>query len=470
MHKESVNRSVGSFGKKEVTATVTRPRAKNCHHHLLVLFFAAIFLIFPIFFGNSYCKGVLLFFGVACAFTLAVRMCLFLVGIFLHKPGNYKAYDFDDGAREWPIYTILLPLYKEKKETIANLLFSMKNLSYPPHRIDLKVLVHEGDGETIDAVNSLKNSHIPFETIEVPRGDVRSKPNTCNFGLKRAKGKYLTIYDAEDMPEKYQLKKAVRAFESLPKEYVSVQAALNYYNSKENFLTKCFSVEYSMWYDFTLRTISKLKLFFPLGGNSNHFKTKILRNLGGWDAYNVTEDADLGVVIGRNEYKMAFLESITEEEAPTTLKAWIKQRVRWMKGFMLTFCGHFANPLKLYENLGLGNFIIFLVFVLFSFLSFLSVPFLYALVLMLYLCGDGSWHSFLFNNWMAVSSVLIVGIYWIVIAKNKVKGIFWNSFLFPFYWIFHSAASLIALLEITTKPFYWDKTEHGLSKFIKNHR
>ncbi|MDR1233495.1 MAG: glycosyltransferase [Puniceicoccales bacterium] len=390
------------------------------------------------------------------------------MGIFLHKPSNYKAYNFDDEQREWPLYTVLLPLYKEKKETIANLLSSMENLSYPKSKIDLKVLVHEGDEETIAAVNFLKNMHMPFEIIEVPRGDVRSKPNSCNFGLAKAKGRYLTIYDAEDMPEKYQLKKAVRAFETLPGEYVSLQASLNFYNRRENFLTKCFAVEYSMWYDFTLRAISKLKLFFPLGGNSNHFKTKFLKEWHGWDAYNVTEDADLGVVIGRGGYKMAFLESITEEEAPTTLKAWIKQRTRWMKGFMLTFCGHFASPRELCKNLGFGNFTIFFVFVFFSFLSFLSLPFLCVLALALYLRGDNSCHDFLFSGRLAVPFALLTVTYWIIAIRNRFQGLFLTSFLFPFYWIFHPIASFLAFLELISRPFYWDKTEHGLSNFVKN--
>jgi cellulose synthase/poly-beta-1,6-N-acetylglucosamine synthase-like glycosyltransferase len=398
---------------------------------------------------------------------MAVRMFLFSIGIFLHRPTKYKRYDFDDGDRVWPMYSILLPLYREKRETIENLLSSVKNLDYPKEKMDLKVLVHEGDMETIDAVNSLKDTYIHFEIIEVPKGDVRSKPNTCNFGLAQAAGKYLTIYDAEDVPEKYQLKKAVRTFESLPAEYVSLQAALNYFNRKENFLTKCFSVEYSMWYDFTIRAISKLQLFFPLGGNSNHFKTKFLKEIGGWDAYNVTEDADLGVVIGRNGFKVAFLESITEEEAPMSFKAWIKQRTRWMKGFMMTFCVHIAKPYKLYRDLGRKNFIIFFVFVFFSFLSFLLVPFLGVLVFALYLYGDTSWQTFMLNNWMVVSSLLTIGIYWIVIAKNKTKEMFSTSFLFPINWILHSIASALALMELIAKPFYWDKTEHGLSKFAK---
>jgi cellulose synthase/poly-beta-1,6-N-acetylglucosamine synthase-like glycosyltransferase len=394
-------------------------------------------------------------------------MVLFLIGAFLHNHNRHKRYNFTDGAREWPLYTILLPMYKEKKETIENLLAAVENLSYPAEKMDLKVLLHEGDNETIEAVNSLGKVHVPFETIEVPIGDVRSKPNTCNFGLKEARGKYLTIYDAEDIPEKYQLKKAVRMFESLPEDYVSLQAALNYYNVRENFITKCFSVEYSMWYDFAVRGIDKLKLFFPLGGNSNHFKTDKLRELGGWDAYNVTEVADLGVVVARNGYKIAFLESITEEEAPMTLRAWIKQRTRWMKGFMLTFCGHFLNPWKLYKNLGFANFVIFFVFVFFSFFSFLSAPFVVTFIFTLFLGGDSEWRKYLFDGWVIISSMLVFCIYWLVILKNKVKGISMTSFLFPFYWILHSAASLMALVEIMTKPFYWDKTEHGISKFIK---
>jgi cellulose synthase/poly-beta-1,6-N-acetylglucosamine synthase-like glycosyltransferase len=134
--------------------------------------------------------------------------------------------------------------------------------------MDPKVLMQEGDGEIIDGVISLKDTHIPFEIIEVPRGDVKSTPNTCNFVLKWANGIDLTIFDGQDMPEKHQLKKVVRVFQSLPKEYASVQAEFNCYNHRENFLTKCFSVEYSMRGDVTLRFVTQLKSFFLLGGST----------------------------------------------------------------------------------------------------------------------------------------------------------------------------------------------------------
>ena len=160
------------------------------------------------------------------------------------------------------------------------------------------------------------------------------------------KGKYLVIFDAEDRPEKYQLKKALKKFNELDEKYICLQASLNFYNKYDNFITYCFSMEYSMWFDFTIRTITKYGTFFPLGGTSNHFKVKELFEIGKWDGYNMTEDAELGVRIAKAGYKIAYLNSITSEECPKTIYAWIKQRTRWIKGFMQTFCEHlfFKKP------------------------------------------------------------------------------------------------------------------------------
>jgi hypothetical protein len=258
--------SVGN-GKRECSyiqcsseAAQQRPKANKCHYRLMAMPIICIFVVFPAIFGSSYSEVLLWSFNLLHGIAFAVRMFLFLVDGYLYKRKEYREYKYVEDGRNWPIYTVLLSLYKEKYSVISTLLSSIKNISYPVEKIDLKVLMHEGDGETIEAVNSLKNM-CNFEIIEIPRGDVRSKPNTCNFGLEKAKGKYLTIYDAEDVPDKFQLKKAIWKFESLLENYASLQAAVNYYNARENFLIRCFSVEYSMWSDFTLKAIRKFILF-----------------------------------------------------------------------------------------------------------------------------------------------------------------------------------------------------------------
>jgi cellulose synthase/poly-beta-1,6-N-acetylglucosamine synthase-like glycosyltransferase len=435
----------------------------------------ALFLLLPVLLGNAYMSVAARVFRIACLCTFSVKLFLFLGGAIHYRRGNYLRPVDAIPDEDLPIYTVLCPLYREKRETVEQLLRSMRALDYPADRLDLKLIVESDDTATNGAVRDLHAIHGGFEIVEIPSKKLKTKPNACNHGFRTARGEYLTIYDAEDRPAPDQLKKAVRAFAALPRDYVCLQAALNYYNAGENWLTRCFSVEYSMWYDFAIRSLHRLKLFFPLGGNSNHFRTEKLREYGAWDALNVTEDADIGVVIARSGGRIGYLESITYEESPITLRAWMHQRVRWMKGFMQTFCGHAAHPIRLCRDLGPGNLVIFLVFVLASFLYFLAFPFIVAMAFLgpritavVHSVGLGDPAHYVapnFFGWdLLVCCFLAYGVFWIAVAKNRMKGMFSTSLIFTFYWLLHSVGSVLALVQLIRSPFVWNKTEHGLSR------
>jgi cellulose synthase/poly-beta-1,6-N-acetylglucosamine synthase-like glycosyltransferase len=191
-----------------------------------------------------------------------------------------------------------------------------------------------------------------FEPVVIPEADITTKPRACNYGLLRAKGKYCVIYDAEDNPGKNQLKKAAITFSNAPEDIACLQSKLNFYNAKENVLSKWFSIEYSYWYDYYLPGLDKTDAPIPLGGTSNHFRTNQLRELGGWDPYNVTEDTDLGVRLSRRNLKTQMLDSYTYEEATIKVPHWIRQRSRWYKGHVQTFLVHMRHPKKLLQDLG----------------------------------------------------------------------------------------------------------------------
>ena len=72
-----------------------------------------------------------------------------------------------------------------------------------------------------------------FEPAVIPKADITTKPRACNYGLLRAKGKYCVIYDADDNPDKDQLKKAAIAFSRSRQEIACLQSKLNFYNAKE---------------------------------------------------------------------------------------------------------------------------------------------------------------------------------------------------------------------------------------------
>lgn len=221
---------------------------------------------------------------------------------------------------------------------VKNLINSIKNIDYPQNKLDVIVLFEDYDEKTLEIAKSLS----PLESWRffiVPNGTPITKPKACNYGLYFSRGKYLVIYDAEDMPETYQLKKALAAFNDSPGEYSCFKASLNYYNKNENFLTKMFTLEYTYWFDYLLNGLHLLRMPIPLGETSNHFKAEELKKISEWDPFNVTEDADLGIRFSAEKKRVGVIESTTFEEANCRLVNWRKQHSRWIKGYIQTFPG-----------------------------------------------------------------------------------------------------------------------------------
>jgi len=370
---------------------------------------------------------------------------------------------------ELPIYTILLPVYKEDK-LIKKLIWNLQSLDYPREKLDIKLLIEEDDDKTLNAVRNLDFPAI-FEVIVVPYHMPKTKPKACNYGLHFAHGKYLTIYDAEDIPDTDQLKKVVTMFNKLPSNYICIQSALNYYNRNENFLTRMFTLEYSYWFDYMLPGLDTLDIPIPLGGTSNHFKLQHLVELGAWDPFNVTEDADLGVRAYAKGYKIAIVNSTTYEEANNEPFNWIRQRSRWIKGYMQTYLVHMRNPVALWKKVGWKGFLGFNFFIGATPLTFLVYPFLLG-IFICYLVFDLSNIRTLFPDWvlfmsifnLMVGNILMIYINMIAVFKRRYYELILFSIANPVYWLMHSIAAFKGLYQLIVKPFYWEKTNHGLSK------
>lgn len=368
-----------------------------------------------------------------------------------------------------PVYTILLPVYKEDK-LIRKLIWNLRSLDYPRGKLDVKLLIEEDDDKTLNAVRNL-DFPANFETIVVPFHMPKTKPKACNYGLFFCKGIYLTIYDAEDVPDSDQLKKVVSLFRKLPKDYVVLQGALNYFNKNENLLTKMFTLEYSYWFDYMLPGLQSLDVPIPLGGTSNHFKLDKLRELGGWDPFNVTEDADLGVRVFEKRYKVGVVNSTTLEEANNEPFNWIRQRSRWIKGYMQTSLVHMRNPIKLVNKIGWRGFFGFNFFVGFTPITFLLYPILLGFYI-IYLIFDLQTVRVLFPDWVLYISIfnfvagntLMIYVNMLAVFKRRFYELILFALVNPFYWLMHSIAAYKGLWQLIYKPFYWEKTNHGLTK------
>jgi glycosyltransferase XagB len=233
---------------------------------------------------------------------------------------------------ELPRYTVLVPLYREAN-VLAPLVSHLSRLDYPDDRLEILLLCEADDGETIAAVElAVLPDH--FRLVVCPDGTPRTKPRACNFGLEQATGELCVIYDAEDRPEHDQLRRAAETFRVAPDEVACLQAPLDYHNHDHNWLTRFFTVEYNFWFDLLLPGLVRLGFPVPLGGTSNHLRVAELRALGGWDPYNVTEDADLGLRLAAGGDRTRMLASVTYEEACSRLRPWLRQRTRWQKGYI----------------------------------------------------------------------------------------------------------------------------------------
>jgi len=370
---------------------------------------------------------------------------------------------------ELPIYTIHLPVYKEDK-LIKKLIWNLQSLDYPREQLDIKLIIEEDDDKTLNAVRDLDFPAI-FEVIVVPFHMPKTKPKACNYGLHFSRGKYLTIYDAEDIPDTDQLKKVVALFNKLPSNYICVQSALNYFNRGENFLTRMFTLEYSYWFDYMLPGLDTLDIPIPLGGTSNHFKMANLIELGAWDPFNVTEDADLGLRAYSKGYKVAIVNSTTYEEANNDFFNWIRQRSRWIKGYMQTYLVHMRNPVKLWKKVGWKGFLGFNFFVGATPITFLVYPILLS-VFIAYVAFDLQTIRMLFPDWvlfmsifnLMVGNILMIYVNMMAVFKRRYYELILFAIANPIYWLMHSVSAYKGLWQLIVNPFYWEKTNHGLSK------
>jgi len=371
-----------------------------------------------------------------------------------------------------PRYTVLVPVFREAN-IVAQLVKNLGSIDWPTGRLEVFVLIEESDHETRDAFDaSSPPDH--FQVITVPAGHPQTKPRACNVGLFFARGDYLVIFDAEDTPEPDQLKKAYISFQRGGDKTVCVQAALNYFNANENVLTRMFSLEYGYWFDYMLSGLDSLDLPIPLGGTSNHFRTDALRSLGGWDPYNVTEDADLGIRASALGYRVGVVNSATMEEANKSIPNFIRQRSRWIKGYMQTTLVHARRPAALLGEIGFWRFCSFVLLIAGTPATFLGVlPFYILTVLSLVLPTDfvGQFFPFwllwvCFLNFIIGSSIMVYLSMMGPFKRGSFSLVPW-ALLNPLYWVLHSIASYKALWQLITKPHYWEKTEHGLT--TQNH-
>jgi glycosyltransferase XagB len=366
-----------------------------------------------------------------------------------------------------PAYSVLVPLFREAA-VLPDLVEALLRLDYPAGKLEVLLVLEAADIETHASLMTFK---LPghFRIVIVPDSKPRTKPKALNYALGLSHGDYIVVYDAEDRPEPDQLRAALAKFRGAPEPLACVQARLNIYNADENWFTRQFAIEYSALFDAILPMLATYRLPIPLGGTSNHFPRSVLEHLGGWDPYNVTEDADLGIRIARLGWQTEMINSTTWEEAPARFRDWLPQRTRWFKGWMQTYLVHTRTPITLGRDLGFKRALGLHVYIAGLILSSLAHPVMYLLLIAHWLSGQafappaGSinaavwWASWASLGIGYLSSVLVA----IIAVRKRHPNLVRAALWMPVYWLLISVAAYRALWQLYRDPFLWEKTPHG---------
>jgi cellulose synthase/poly-beta-1,6-N-acetylglucosamine synthase-like glycosyltransferase len=363
-----------------------------------------------------------------------------------------------------PTYTVLIALYREAA-VVPKLVAAIERLDYPTCKLDVKLVIEADDKETI-AVLAAQPLGPRFDVIVAPPGRPRTKPRALNVALEAARGELVCVFDAEDEPAPDQLRRAAAAFAADP-EMDAMQGRLTIGNWRESWLSFMFAVEYAALFELVNPGLSALGLPVALGGTTNHFRTAALRRVGGWDAWNVAEDADLGVRLARFGCRVGALDSETIEEAPTEFGNWFRQRTRWQKGWMQTMIVHTRQPARFFREMGFWRGVAALTLIGGTVATGLvGPPFLFAAL------WRGAAQTLdetpvsrladVYTYILTLTGLEAMAVPALVAMRRRGLRAYGRALIgMPLYYALISAATWMALFELIVRPFHWHKTTHG---------
>ena len=365
-----------------------------------------------------------------------------------------------------PRMALLVPLCDET-DIAARLVERLSRLDYPRDRLEVCIVLEWGDRATEAA---LRAADLPdwMRIVRVPEGALRTKPRAMNYALDFLKGEIVGIYDAEDAPAPDQLLRIAEEFDRAGPQVACLQGVLDFYNARRNWLTRCFAIDYAIWFRLVLPGFERLGVVIPLGGTTVFFRREALEGLGRWDAHNVTEDADLGLRLARYGYRTKLVHTVTGEEATATIGAWLRQRSRWIKGYAMTWAVHMRDPLGLLGELGLWRFLSVQILFLGTLSQFVLAPLLWSF----WVIPFGLWHPVTaLASWEMVlvlaglflaSELATMAVAALAVATPSHRWLIKWVPMLHVYFPLAALASWKGLGELITRPYFWDKTRHGL--------
>ncbi len=365
-----------------------------------------------------------------------------------------------------PRISMMVPLFHET-EIASALVQRLTQLTYPRALLDVVLVLEEKD--TLTAA-TLARTRLPkwIRVIEVPAGSgITTKPRALNYALDFCRGDIIGIWDAEDAPAHDQLEQVAQHFATAPLDVACLQGILDFYNPYTNWMASCFSIEYASWFRVMLPGLSKLGFAIPLGGTTLFLRRTAIEEVGGWDSHNVTEDADLGMRLARHGYRTELINTVTQEEANCRPIAWVRQRSRWLKGYMATYVVHMRRPRHLWRDLGARQFFGFQLLFLCTLSQFLLAPVLWMLWGASFGLSD-MFSTLIAPGWgpvvalaLTLATLTNVATWCVAISAAGRPRLYPFVLAMIFYFPLATLAAYKGLIEMIVAPFYWDKTSHG---------
>ncbi len=430
---------------------------------LLASLFFGVSLALIFFFPNAFFAGI-----TAVAVTNLVACQLFKIVVFFAGYRKPPGKPVHVPLAEKPVVSLIVPLFNEA--AIAHALVQrLSRLSYPKSLLDVVLVLESEDTRTRQMIDAIS---LPawMRVVRVPDGRLKTKPRALNYALNHTRGDIIGVLDAEDAPATDQIERIVEAFHHAPANVACVQGILDFYNTRSNWIARCFTIEYATWFRIVLAGAARLGLPIPLGGTTVYLKRSALKQVGGWDAHNVTEDADLGIRLSRHGYRTILIPTVTREEANNRMIPWIKQRSRWLKGYIITYMVHMRRPFRLLRDLGLRKFLGFQFFFLTTILQFTLAPALWSFWLVCFGYGTPFLDAFP-AEWIGglvalflLSELVSLAVGFVAVGRTRHEKLMQWVPMMIFYFPMGVFAVYKAWSELIFKPFYWDKTQHGLSE------
>lgn len=413
-------------------------------------------------------RPTLLFIHLLLTGLFTACVALRLAATAFWEPMRPRAGRTDPPEAELPVYTVLVALYDEAP-IVPQLVHALDAIVWPRAKLDVKFVCEANDAKTIQALER-QGLGPEYEIVRVPRVLPHTKPKALCYAMSGARGEFVVTYDAEDRPHPRQLLEAYAAFCEEDADLACLQAPLVIANARRSWLTAIFALEYAGLFRGMLPFLARFGLPLPLGGTSNHLRASALRDVGGWDPFNVTEDADLGLRLRRFGYRTGVISRPTFEDAPVSYTVWHLQRCRWFKGWLQTWLVTMRHPFRLMGQIGVLPFCVFQIMTVGMITAALLSPFMVIFLMegiFRIVFGFGEAFDRIDQALFVTDLIVVFGTYagflWLsyrpLVLKEKL-AIAHRWIYLPLYWPLMTFAAWHAVWQLLTRPFHWSKTPH----------